>query len=118
MKELYIWTEQIIDSEHSFLRSKQRGGLSRKKASRMMELARTRGITYEECGWSMDKQYLQNHTTVDAVAVAYNGFCFILKRENGKCITMFELPRWFGHKKRMFRQEDRSKPYLYMREAV
>ena len=37
------------DSEHSFERAKKRAGLSKKKAAKLMELAKERGKGYEEC---------------------------------------------------------------------
>ena len=41
------------DSKHSVNRAKERAGMNRKKALKMMELARKRGITSDECKWSL-----------------------------------------------------------------
>ena len=90
------------DSEHSFERAKKRAGLSKKKAAKLMELAKERGKGFEECRWSKDRAYLVGRTNNIAVALAYNGFCFIFDRETCRCITMYPLPKSFGKKKTFY----------------
>lgn len=90
------WLEE--DSIHSINRAKERSGLNRKKALKMMELAKKRGITFEECKWSIDRKYLENRTDENALAIAYNGYCFIMDRDTMNCITMYKLPKTFGKK--------------------
>ena len=89
----------LKDTDHSFERAKKRAGLSKKKAAKMMELAKERGKGYEDCRWSVDRAYLVGRTNNVAVALAYNGYCFIFDRETCRCITMYPLPKSFGKKK-------------------
>ena len=77
--------------------------MSRKKALKMMELARKRGITSEECRWSLDKKYLESRSDADVIAVAFNGYCFIMERSTMNCITMYRLPKRFGKKKTFYK---------------
>lgn len=91
------------DSKHSVHRAKERGGLNKKKALKMMELAKKRGVTSKECTWSIDKNYLEFRTNDECVAVAYNGYCFILERNTMNCVTMYSLPKYFGKKKTFYK---------------
>lgn len=100
--------EYIYNSCHSYKRAKERAGLSRKRAERMIELARVRGIECDDCSWSLDKQFLENKSDEGTKAVAYNGYCFILDRETLSCITMFGLPKHFGKKKTFYGSKNRD----------
>ena len=91
------------DSKHSLNRAKERTGMNRKKALKMMELAKQRGITSEDCKWSLDRNFLECRTNDTAVAIAYNGFCFIMDRDTMNCITMYQLPKHFGKKKTFYK---------------
>lgn len=93
---------------HSIIRAKERAGLNKRKAAKMMEIAKTRGIQSEDCTWSVDRRFLDSRTTDRSVAVAFNGFCFIFDREMTKCITMFRLPRNFGQKKTYYKADTRK----------
>ena len=104
------WTEE--NSYHSIGRAKERAGLSRKKAEKMMNLARERGIGFEDCRWSLDRTFLLNRTNEVAVALAFNGYCFIFDRETCNCITMYLLPKTFG-KKKTFYQSGKRKTNRY-----
>lgn len=66
------WLEE--DSKHSLDRAKERAGLNEKRARKMMDLARQRGIRSEDCHWAVDKIYLQSRSDQDVEAIAYNGF--------------------------------------------
>ncbi len=101
-----IWNE--YNSQHSLERAKERAGLNRKRAEKMMSLARERGIGYEECKWSDDREYLLCKTDSLKVAKAYNGFCFIFDRTNQECVTMFALPKCFGKKKTYYAASERK----------
>lgn len=90
------------DSVHSINRAKERTRMNRKKALKMMEMAKKRGITSEECTWSLDKKFLECRSDADTVAVAYNGYCFIMERGTMNCITMYKLPKHFGKKKTFY----------------
>lgn len=105
------------DSEHSLNRAKERGGWNRKKALKMMELARKRGITSEECTWSLDRKFLDSRTDEDTIAVAYNGYCFIMERETMNCITMYKLPKHFGKKKTFYKATSKCKQVNRFEEA-
>ena len=100
--------EYIYNSCHSYRRCKERAGLSRKRAERMIELARERGIECDDCSWSIDKHFLEHKSDSVTKAVAYNGYCFILDRESLACITMFSLPKYFGKKKTFYGSKDRD----------
>lgn len=91
------------DSVHSYNRAKERGGMSRKKAFKMMSLARERGITSESCRWSLDRNFLARRTNEVSLAIAYNGYCFIMDRMTMNCITIYPLPKHFGKKKTFYK---------------
>lgn len=101
------WMEE--NSNHSIGRAKERAGLSRKKAEKMMSLARERGIGFEDCRWSLDRMFLLNRTNDMAVALAYNGYCFIFRRNTADCITMYPLPKHFGKKKTFYGEGKNSR---------
>lgn len=101
MNELYAqWTDE--NTYHSINRAKERAGLNRKKAEKMMQLARERGIGFEDCRWSIDRNFLLMRTNESCKAIAYNGYCFIFDMETCNCITMYPLPRSFGRKKTFY----------------
>lgn len=95
------WLEE--DTQHSLVRAKERAGLNEKRARKMMDLARQRGIRSEECRWNVDKEFLESRSNDEVEAVAYNGYCFILERMTKHCITVFVLPKDFGKKKTYYR---------------
>ncbi len=97
MKQLYG-----ENSYHSVVRAKERAGLNRKKAQKMMDLARERGIGYEECRWAIDRKFLECRTNDACKAIAYNGYCFIFDKVSLNCITMYCLPPRFGKKKSFY----------------
>ena len=105
ISELSSATE--LNSWHSVNRAKERAGMNYKKAQKMMNRARERGIGSESCRWSLDRQFLESRTNDTAKAIEYNGFCFIFDRETNTCITMYGLPPYFGKKKTFYKQEGR-----------
>ena len=96
------------DSNHSLMRAKERAGLNEKRAKKLIENARTRGITCEKCKWSVDRMYLVNRTDEYVVAIAYNGFCFLFNRQTANCITLYNLPKDFGKKKTHYHLSERK----------
>ncbi len=120
MGTLSYTEEYFFNSRHSYDRAKERAGLNRKRAEKMIGLARDRGIEYEDCSWSLDKRFLQMRTDDRTKAVAFNGFCFIFDRETLKCVTLYPLPKSFGKKKTFFYREKRDEMYerAYIRECV
>ena len=95
------------NSRHSIERAKERAGLNEKKAVKMIELARKRGIDSTGCKWSLDRNYLEKRSDGSTIALAYNGCCYIFDRTSMKCITMYVLPKWFGKKKTFYKTEPR-----------
>ena len=91
------------DSIHSLDRAKERAGLNKKRALKMIELARVRGIESKDCTWSLDRTFLEKRSSEETVAIAYNGYCFIFDRMTMNCITMYLLPRSFGKKKTFYK---------------
>lgn len=104
------WLEE--DSWTSIARAKDIAGLNRKRAIKLMDLARERGITSDQCRWSADRQFLERRTTEKKVALAFNGYCFIMERASMNCITIQKLPKYFGRKKTYYR-ERRSESRQY-----
>ena len=82
---------------HSLERAKERMGLNKKAALKQIKHALERGKTYEQFS-SWEKNFLSKEAYGDCIAIAYNGFCYIFNNEND-CITMYQLPVWFGKKK-------------------
>lgn len=86
-------------TEHSILRVKERAGIkSRRRAETFLEKAMERGKTGTAFS-SLERSYLQNIGKNDCSAIAYNGYCLIVG-SNRACVTVYELPAWFGRKKR------------------
>jgi hypothetical protein len=83
---------------HSIVRSKERLGLNERRAEKTIQLAIERGKDYTEFNSSRERKYLEQHTDSEVYAVAYNGYCYIINN-TGFCITVYELPEWFGKKK-------------------
>lgn len=106
-----LWNEE--STQHSINRAKERAGLNRKKAEKMINLARERGQVFEDCRWSLDRRFLLTRTNEEALAVAYNGYCFIFSRQTADCITMYPLPKHFGKKKTFYSESQRKQPSRY-----
>lgn len=101
------WLE--YDSRHSIYRAKERMGISEKRAIRMFDLARRRGIRSIDCKWSVDRRFLEIKSSEEVEAIAFNGYCFILDRMTMNCITMFPLPKDFGKKKTYYQNNKELK---------
>lgn len=110
------WLEE--DSEHSLKRAKERASLNRKRALRMIDCARTRGVRSEDCKWSIDRKFLDSRSSSEVEAVAYNGYCFILDRTTMNCITLFPLPKDFGKKKTYYTEEHRKSKFLRIEQEI
>ena len=101
------WLER--DSRHSIDRAKERMGVNEKRAIRMFDLARHRGIRSSECKWSVDRRFLEVKSDETVEAIAFNGYCFIVDRMTMNCITMFSLPKDFGKKKTYYQNSKEFK---------
>ena len=83
---------------HSLERAKERAGLSEKKASKMITTALKKGKRADDFN-SMEKSYLEREAHNNCIAIAFNGFCYIVNSD-GFCVTLYKLPSWFGKKKK------------------
>ena len=114
MDNNYIgWLED--DSKHSLDRVKERAVLNEKRARKMIELARKRGVRSEQCRWTVDRTFLESKCNDEIEAVAYNGYCFILQRQTLHCITVFALPKDFGKKKTYYGNNECRDYQIYAR---
>ncbi len=91
---------------HYFDRAKERIGINRKRAERITDLAKKRGITYEQCNRAAERRYLQRRSKGHTMAIAYNSCCFIMDKKTSECVTIYKLPRWFGKRKTVERGID------------
>ena len=83
---------------HSIERAKKRMGINEKKANRVITNAIEKGKRVEDLA-SWEKNYMQNEAKGDDVtAIAFNGYCYIVN-DDGFCVTMYKLPKWFDKKK-------------------
>lgn len=86
-------------TKHSIARVKERTGIkSLGRAQTFLENALERGKPGDAFS-SCERAYLKNRGRKDCSAIAYNGYCVIVSA-NMTCVTMYELPAWFGQKKR------------------
>ena len=84
-------------SYHSIVRANERTRYSGDTAVRFIENGLQRGKAADE--FSQDEnRYLKRASNRGCTALAYNGFCLIVNGE-GKCVTLFPLPAWFGKKR-------------------
>ena len=58
---------------------------------------------------SWERSFLSKEAYDNCVALAYNGFCYIIN-EYGACVTVYSLPAWFG-KKKHFDGKERIRNY-------
>ena len=58
---------------------------------------------------SWERNYLRSESHDGCTAIAYNNFCYIISNE-GRCVTVHELPSWFGVKKH-FNGKERIRNY-------
>ena len=84
-------------TRHGYERAKERMNCSGKSAARFISLAVERGKDYTEFN-ANERAFLKAKLrTPDTKILVYNGYCFLLNEDN-YCITMYELPKWFGKK--------------------
>ena len=93
---------------HSIERLKDRRNIKNKKSAvKNIYLAKQRGKRAEDCtSWESD--FLSTEAYDDSTAIAYDGYCYIFKDD--VCLTMYELPSWFG-KKKHFNGKERIRDY-------
>ena len=90
--------EATIVSYHSVNRAMERGRVKNaRSAEKRIATALQRGKRASEYS-SWERSYLMSRDS-GCTAIAYNNFCYLVN-ENGKCMTLYPLPVWFGKKKR------------------
>lgn len=88
-----------MTSCHSLKRAKERFGFNRKYAASVIENGIQRGRAACSFRPGAEKEWLECRSQRGFEALAYNGLCIIVSPE-GNCVTVYELPRWFGKKVR------------------
>lgn len=88
----------LVTTLHSIDRLKERCNIKNYKAAeRDISLAIQRGKHAEQYApW--ERTYLSAEAYDNCTAIAYNNFCYIIN-EFGMCVTVYNLPAWFGQKK-------------------
>ena len=110
-------TNVVQPTVHSINKVKERCGIKNKhSAVKNIELALQRGKRYYDFS-SWESSYLKNSVHNDCFAVAYNNYCYIFSEEK-VCITLFELPAWFGKKKRFDGKEKIKHCKRYLRSRT
>lgn len=84
-------------TKHSVYRMKERLGINERKAKKRLFDAVERGTSAEAFS-SWEHSFLVGQSRNNCVAVAYNGYCYIIG-EDKVCVTLYPLPVWFGKKK-------------------
>ncbi len=100
-----------MTSLHSLSRAKERLGLNRKYAVRFIETAIKRGRTADDFSTADERRWLERHSQYGCRAIAYNGSCLIVS-DDETCVTIYELPRWFGQPKRYDQHKRRIRNYV------
>ena len=98
-------TTMSVASLHGIRRVRERCGVKNNAAAEMNIMrAIARGKCAEDFS-SWEHTYLKSEAHDGCIAIAYNGFCYIVNSK-GICVTVHTLPQWFG-KKRAFRGKER-----------
>ena len=105
--------KMIIDTTivtiHGVTRTKERYNLKNvRSVEKNVTFAVQRGKRAEDCT-SWERSYLSNEAYADCIAIAYNNFCYIVNAD-GVCVTLYQLPAWFG-KKKHFDGKERIRNY-------
>lgn len=91
-------------SIHSIERARERCNLkSNEAAARRIDLAYERGSCASDLT-SWERSFLLGKSHDNCRVVAYNNDCYIIS-DTGVCVTVFQLPRWFGKKKHFHGKE-------------
>ena len=94
---MYKATYEI--THHGFVRAKERCNMkSVQKVENNVRRALERGRRSDSFS-SWERSYMEKANKANCSAVAYNGFCYIFN-EFDQCITILNLPAWFGKKRR------------------
>ena len=83
---------------HALNRAQERTGYNRDTSERFILNAGKRGKPADAFS-SREREYLLNkEARYGHYTVVYNNFCFIYSEDCGDCITVLEIPKWFGRK--------------------
>ena len=92
-----------MTTTHSLIRAKERQGYNAKTAEHVIRLAMERGKRVDAYRDGREKEWLAMRLSEGYDAVIYNGYCYILK--DNLCITLYEVPEWFGKRDRYVGRE-------------
>jgi hypothetical protein len=88
----------VMMTYHAVKRTQERAGFNIEGSERFISTAIKRGKSAEMFG-SREREYLLWQESKEGCrTIVYSTFCFIVS-EDGLCITMFDLPAWFGRKR-------------------
>jgi len=83
-------------TNHAIKRAKERTGLSTKSSVRFIECAFERGKE-PETFTAAERKYMLQKARGGSRSLYHNGYCFIISADE-YCITMYQVPEWFGKK--------------------
>jgi len=89
-------TENNLITMHGSQRIKERIGTNEKRAIHLVQCAIDRGQNWYEMDDFLIRHFLKGETSSDSKALAYGGYCWIISKHTGKCITVFKLPTCMG----------------------
>lgn len=95
-------------------RSMERTRFNLRTSAKLIEDALERGKRAEDFT-GRERKFLSGKTDEGISAIVYNGYCFIVNDWEGICITMYQLPGWFGKKQTYCGKEKIRNPYKYRR---
>ena len=105
-------------SYHSRQRAKERLGINDSAAVSMIEKGMQRGHGSEDFKKIKERLWLEKKSIAGYQALVYNGCCLIVSPD-GVCITVYELPHWFGKKSKFDHNGKRIRNYArYFRMSV
>jgi len=79
---------------HSIVRAQERTRYNGMSAIRFVENGLARGKTAEDFT-QKERRYLDERPRNNCTVKVYNGYCLIVN-ECGECVTLYQLPEWFG----------------------
>lgn len=85
-------------TNHSLQRATERTRYSGKSAEHFIRNRIARGKT-ADAFTNRERKWLTGLAREGCIPKVYNGFCLIVSGE-GACVTLYELPGWFGKKRR------------------
>lgn len=101
-------------TNHAAERGKERLRQCRKKALKGAEKAWINGKREADFNGKFEKTYMQNKTC-ESIPVVWNDMLYVFSddEDTRRCITIHQLPRWFGKKKNFIGKEKIKNPKKY-----